>query len=298
MGAEVGSSGGRGIDVEGDADTGLQVEHSDDCLGRNLQPGALVCYCGRPEGGGDVSDGRGDANRSSGFLHWQVLVTFARKVRLRAVRDIFGPYHAEVTRSSAANDYVWKDETAISGTRFELGSLPINRGGDKDWAEIKCAAQCGRLDDIPADVFVRNYNSLKRIAQDYLKPLAQERSVNVYWGKTGVGKSRRAWSEAGLDAYPKDPRTKFWDGYRNHQHVVMDEFRGDIDIAHILRWFDRYPVNVEVKGSSVVLNATRFWITTNLDPEYWYPNLDAETKQALFRRLNIEEIVEEIVGTQ
>ena len=56
---------------------------------------------------------------------------------------------------------------------------------------------------------------------------------------------------------PKDPRTKFWDGYRNQENVVIDEFRGAIDIAHILRWFDRYPVIVEVKGSSVVLSAKK-----------------------------------------
>jgi hypothetical protein len=109
----------------------------------------------------------------------------------------------------------------------------------------------------------------------------------VYWGHTGTGKSRRAWDEAGIGAYPKDPRSKFWDGYRNHEHVVIDEFRGGIDISHILRWFDRYPVVVEVKGSSVVLSATHIWITSNIDPRQWYPELDEETLAALLRRLDI-----------
>jgi len=69
--------------------------------------------------------------------------------------------------------------------------------------------------------------------------------------------------------------------------VVIDEFRGEIGIGHLLRWFDRYPVLVEIKGGSVVLKATRFWITSNLSPDAWYPNLDEETKSALKRRLNI-----------
>lgn len=129
-----------------------------------------------------------------------------------------------------------------------------------------------------------------RIAQDHLKPIAVERKVRVYWGKTRVGKSRRAWDEAGLDAYPKDPRSKFWDGYRGHSNVVIDEFRGDIDIAHILRWFDRYPVIVEVKGTSVVLQSTDIWITTNLNPWDWYPNMDADTKDAMMERLEITEM--------
>lgn len=114
-----------------------------------------------------------------------------------------------------------------------------------------------------------------------------ERTVSVFWGRTGTGKSRRAWEEAGMDAFPKDPLSKFWDGYRGHRHVVFDEFRGTISISHILRWFDRYPVIVEVKGGSVVFSATKIWITSNLDPRLWYPDIDQETQEALLRRLTI-----------
>lgn len=106
----------------------------------------------------------------------------------------------------------------------------------------------------------------------------------MFWGATGTGKSRRAWDEAGLSAYPKDPRTKFWDGYRGQENVVIDEFRGAIDISHMLRWLDRYPVIVEVKGSATVLSAKKIWITSNISPDDWYPDLDAETKAALRRR--------------
>lgn len=109
----------------------------------------------------------------------------------------------------------------------------------------------------------------------------------LFWGRTGSGKSRRAWQEAGWDAYPKDPRTKFWDGYRGQEHVVVDEFRGGIDVAHLLRWLDRYPVLVEIKGSSVPLTATKIWFTSNLHPRDWYPALDEDTLNALMRRIKI-----------
>ena len=121
-------------------------------------------------------------------------------------------------------------------------------------------------------------------------PIAIERKIKVFWGPTGTGKSRRAWDEAGMDSFPKDPRTKFWDGYNNHKHVVMDEFRGDIDIAHMLRWCDRYPVIVEIKGASVILVATNIWITSNIRPEAWYPMIDAQSLEALLRRLDITEM--------
>jgi len=232
---------------------------------------------------------RGQLERGNGgFLHWQLVVHFQRKIRLRGVKGIFGnTAHAEPSRSDAAREYVWKDDTAVPNTRFELGRPPIRRGVSADWASVRESAKRGRLDDIPPDIYCRLYGNLKRIAVDNMAPIGVERTINVFWGVTGSGKSRRAWSEAGTDAFPKDPRSKFWDGYRGHKHVVIDEFRGGIDVSHLLRWFDRYPVVVEVKGSSVVLAATTIWVTSNIDPRQWYPDLDEETKAALLRRLTI-----------
>jgi len=184
---------------------------------------------------------------------------------------------------------VWKEETSVAGTRFELGVLPVRRNEAKDWQTVFDLAKAGDLESIPASILVPHYSALKKIKVDYLKPVATIREVYVFWGPTGTGKSRRAWDEAGLHAYPKDPRTKFWDGYQSQKHVIIDEFRGVIDIANLLRWFDRYPVIVEVKGSSACLVATKIWLTSNLAPEFWYPDADPATVAALFRRLKIEE---------
>nr|WPR18602.1 MAG: replication polyprotein [Chemarfal virus 185] len=156
-----------------------------------------------------------------------------------------------------------------------------------DWTGVWDCAIAGDLQRIPANVRVQHYRTIRTIRADFAKPVALEREIHVYWGRTGSGKSRQAWEQSGLDAYPKDPRTKFWDGYNGHEHVVIDEFRGGIDISHVLRWFDRYPVLVEIKGSSMPLVATKIWITSNISPREWYPGLDEETLNALLRRLNI-----------
>lgn len=232
--------------------------------------------------------GQLERGTEGGYLHWQLLVVFKRAVRLAAVKSIYGVgIHAEPSRSAAASDYVWKEDTRVAGTQFELGKVPFKRNDPKDWESIWEDAKHGRLESIPGDVRIRCYNQLRRIATDNLQAVGLERQVVCYWGRTGTGKSRRAWDEAGLLAYPKDPRTKFWDGYRGQEHVVVDEFRGGIDISHLLRWCDRYPVLVEVKGSSVALSCRKIWITSNLHPRDWYPDLDEETKAALLRRLEI-----------
>lgn len=223
-----------------------------------------------------------------GYRHWQLVAYFATKVTLSGAKRSFPTTsHLEPTRSSAARAYVWKEETRVEGSQFELGDPPFRRGDQNDWNAVLDAARRGEYDNIPADILVRNYSAIRRITTDHLQPVGMEREVHVYWGRSGTGKSQRAWLEAGPQAYPKDPATKFWDGYRAHENVVIDEFRGSIGIYHLLRWFDRYPCLIELKGSATVLMAKTFWITSNISPDDWYPDLDQETKNALKRRLNI-----------
>lgn len=232
--------------------------------------------------------GQLEQGEDTGYLHWQIMVSFSTKKSMAFVKGIFGrEVHCELSRSSAADAYVWKDQTRVSGTQFELGTRALKRNSKTDWDAIRESAKRGKLEDVPSDVYVRHYGNLRRIATDHSQPIAMERNCFVYWGSTGLGKSRRAWDEAGLEAYPKDPRTKWWCGYRGQPNVVIDEFRGDIGVSHLLRWLDRYPVSVETKGSSQPLGASNFWITSNLDPRSWYPDLDEETKEALLRRLQI-----------
>lgn len=232
--------------------------------------------------------GQQERGGTTGFEHWQICCAFRSKQSLAGVKKLFGSScHAELSRSSAAGEYVWKDETSVPGTRFEWGSPPIVRNRKHDWDAIWESAKLGQLDSIPASVRVQSYGRLRQIAGDYDVPRAMVRQCVVFWGDTGTGKSRRAWEEAGLDAYSKDPRTKFWCGYSGQKHAVIDEFRGNLDVSHLLRWLDRYPVRVELKGSSRALNVEKFWITSNLNPRDWYPELDEETKKALLRRMDI-----------
>lgn len=149
-------------------------------------------------------------------------------------------------------------------------------------------AKEGKLEDIPADILIRNYNSLKRINVDYMTNIPRDVIMaKCFWGDSGSGKTRKAWEEATIEAYIKNPNTKWWDGYRGQHNVIIDEFTGRIDISYLLTWFDRYPCTVEVKGYSVGLKAINFWITSNLSPDEWYPDAKDEQKSALRRRLNI-----------
>lgn len=127
---------------------------------------------------GQLEEGEG------GFRHWQLVASFKKPVRLSAVVKLFKG-HWEPTRSDAARDYVWKPETRIDGTQFEFGSAPFRRNESTDWDLVRSQAQSGDLELIPPDVYVRCYNQLKRIAQDYMAPISVVRTVKVFWGVTG-----------------------------------------------------------------------------------------------------------------
>lgn len=174
--------------------------------------------------------GQYEQGEQTGAKHWQFIVCFKNKVRRRTVTVAIGHgVHAELSNSPAANDYVHKDETSL-GFRFEYGSLPKRVYSKNDWNAIWESAKSGKIEDVPASVRVLNYNSIRRIAMDHMKPEAVEKECKVFYGPTGLGKSRLAWQEAGLDAYPKAPTTKFWDGYQGQENVVIDEFFGQIEV--------------------------------------------------------------------
>lgn len=159
--------------------------------------------------------GQREVGTSTAYDHWQVYVVTAKKCRIGFIKSIFGRQcHVEPTRSAAARLYVWKEDTRVEGSQFEFGQLPTRRNCESDWERVWDLAKLGSWEFIEPQIRVQHYRTLRAISADFAQPIAIVRQCIVYWGNTGVGKSRRAWEEAGLDAYPKDPRTKFWCGYK------------------------------------------------------------------------------------
>lgn len=54
---------------------------------------------------------------AGGFQHWQAIAYFNKKVTATKAKTFFpAGVHIEATRSSAASDYVWKEDTRIADT--------------------------------------------------------------------------------------------------------------------------------------------------------------------------------------
>lgn len=231
--------------------------------------------------------GQKEIGADTGYRHWQILSIFKRSVRLAKVKAVFGQRcHAEPSKSSAANQYVWKEETRIEGTKFELGETPFNRNSKTDWERAKQLAKEGKLDDIPADVFIKFYNTLKTIRRDYMGEVADLGSTAGIWihGPPGVGKSHFA-REQYPGAYLK-PQNKWWDGYQNEDNVILDDFDSK-QLGHLLKiWGDKYSFIAESKGHSMKIRPKNFIITSNYRIDEIF-NEDQQLCDAIKRRFYV-----------
>ena len=221
-----------------------------------------------------------------GYEHYQLVCCFTKQVSLSDCKRSFtNDAHAEPSRSSAANQYVCKDETSVPGSQFELGELPLKRNSKTDWEIILKKAKENKIDEIDADIVIHSYNNLKKIAFDYSRPEVRGvQEVKLYWGETNTGKTRRVYDEVSDRFYIKPSSTKWWTGYNGEEDVIIDEFDGQIGITHLLVWFDRYPASVETKNGHTYLRTRRFWVTSNKPIEEWYPYASDEQVKALRRR--------------
>ncbi|EZG42755.1 replicase [Gregarina niphandrodes] len=105
--------------------------------------------------------------------------------------------------------------------------------------------------------------------------------VSVLWGPPGTGKSHTA--RAVCDDYYVKPDGQWWDGYQGQDVVIFDDFYGSEKYSDMLRWLSENPIKVPIKNSMTDLLATKFIITSNVEPNRWYPQI--EDKSALMRRI-------------
>lgn len=96
-----------------------------------------------------------------------------------------------------------------------------------------------------------------------------------YYGKTGTGKSHKAFQNYNNDTHYvlNQHDNGFWQGYNGQEIVIINEFRGEINFSEILDIVDKYPKKVKIKGNDPVpLLAKQVIITSCFHPMDIYKN--------------------------
>lgn len=232
----------------------------------------------------------------SGNKHWQGAVIFKDRVRIPQIQSILSipGAHCEVMRGTPqqAREYVLKLRTTAGEPR-EYGDIPEQRQGrrsdlDTLAEEIKDGATIRDVALRYPATYIRNYRgiatyrSLVLSSNDAFTPRDWQTELHILLGPTGSGKTSYVYSQVELrsDVYGKNPKSKYWNGYRGQPVVLIDDYRGPvggsngtgIDYDDLLRLADRYPLSVECKmADDVNFVARKIFITSNTPVETWFP---------------------------
>lgn len=116
--------------------------------------------------------------------------------------------------------------------------------------------------------YLSHFRGLQHYQFIISRPRDFKTQVIICWGPTGTGKSRYC-QEQFPGAFWKQ-KSNWWDGYQDHETVIVDEFYGWISFDVLLRLCDRYPLAVETKGGQTNFRAKTIVFTSNKEPSRWY----------------------------
>lgn len=233
---------------------------------------------------------------STGRKHYQGYLEFTDSVRLAAIKRIFTGAHVEQRRGSRdqAIAYCTKAETRFQEP-FTIGTMDVRPGKRNDIALLKADIDSGkRLKEISDDhfkLFLKYERGIKSYLLLHQSPRDWCMDVQIYFGETGTGKSRKVYAdakEAGTEVFPlpqNDKGTVWWDSYNGEDTVLIDDFYGWIKLSYMLKLLDRYPMLIQVKGNFLHFVSKKIVITSNKSPFDWYAWPDTTLKRAFFRRV-------------
>lgn len=259
-----------------------------------LPPRAKYLICQHEEGEENQTE------HIQGYVYFQEAITLKNvKRRLKCAW-----VHLEPARGTPEQnkEYCSKEKTRIAGP-WELGQIP-SQGKRSDLLEMKADIDAGMSMQEVQNAYFGNWLRYENSIQKYITQKKGRRNwmteVVIYWGPTGTGKSKRAWHEAraefGEEEVHEGPIGKWWQGYTGQAAVILDDWypeEQDGKLGTWLKLFDRYPIQVELKGLSCQFLAKKVWITTNQDPNQFWDGQPQDKRDAWFRRIvKMEEMKE------
>lgn len=197
-------------------------------------------------------------------IHHQGYVSFESNMRFNGLKKLYPTTHFEVARSSEGEciEYCKKD-----GDFHEFGERS-KQGKRTDLEYVQEQIQAGSsLKDIAQNNFAQFVRYGKGI-QAYRNLVAIPRNkmpiVKWYWGPSGCGKTRTAIEESKGDFFIWNGTDQWWDGYDGQKFIIIDDIRkGNMSEAFLLKFCDRYPQKLQIKGGFVENQAETIIFTCN-----------------------------------
>lgn len=224
--------------------------------------------------------------------HLQGYVQVPQRVRLRQLKRLLPGLdraHLESAQGSPEANIAYCSKS--DAHPMQLGSPKLRTQGARSDLEalhqsLKQGCSLRSLCDNHFGAYLRYQRGIHAARSIYSTPRNWVTSVIVYYGRTGLGKTRAVYDNLpSPDALYTHVGGQWFDGYDGQSIVLFDDFSGScFQLSYLLKLLDRYPMQVPVKGAFVNWAPREIYITSNLAPIQWYTRAHVEHVDALMRR--------------
>jgi len=191
-----------------------------------------------------------------------------------------------------ASDYCKK-----GGTYVEFGELPMQgKRTDLESLAQKLIKGETTVDEIIIDepmTYHQYGRTLEKIEDLSMRKKFRTEMTTCDWlvGPTGVGKSHQAFENFTPETHYvyRHNDKGWWEGYKQQDYIVINDFRGQIPYDELLQILDKWPYYVPRRGREPMpFVSKKVIITSPLTPEDAYPRRTEKDKiDQLLRRVNV-----------
>ncbi len=223
-----------------------------------------------------------------GYVELDCKYTATRCVREFGIRVYFANRRGTQAQAIA---YAKKEASRVDGGLAGDGGEAKKLGKDTLAVVAASLIQGNGLLEVAEDYpvsFIMHGAKIRSFALNRIGRRRAPPEVIIYYGPTGTGKSATAdknWPDAYWAPMPRAGGW-WWPNYCGEETVIIDEFANQFKYHTMLRLLDRYPFDLQEKGSNMQLCAStkRIVFTTNIHPHQWYHNKSQADKAPLRRR--------------
>lgn len=137
--------------------------------------------------------------------------------------------------------------------------------------------------------FVKYHRGLEALKAVLVEPrdLPEMPHVIWRWGSTGTGKTETAYQDfEGIPHYVFGAANGgWWNQYDGQDKIILDEFRGQMDMPQLLGLLDKREFMAPYKGGFVQIRASKFVITSPYPPNKVYGGSEYDRIDQLLRRI-------------
>ena len=244
-----------------------------------------------------------------GTYHTHIYLACSCAVRFSTIKNKFDGSHFEMVNGTSQQnkDYVFKEgkwekdkkkETNLVETHEEYGQLPVERQGARnDLADLYDMIKQGMPNDEIIKInpqYLFNIDKIERARQTIKeaenRKIFRTLEVTYISGKTGTGKTRGVMEQYGYEnVYRITDYEHPFDGYKNQNVIIFEEFRSSLKIQDMLNYLDGYPLELPCRYANKIACYKTVYIITNIGIDEQFKSIQEEYKEtwsAFIRRIN------------